>query len=120
MSTKTMRVKYERSYLVRRVETYVVDLDLDDLTEEQIEALRLGGYDPDLDEIICDDGDAEEEDYEHVDEWDIEAALTVLDEDDAPCEDCGGVMSAEAHAGQIGDPYDENDPFAVAPHPFRP
>lgn len=74
---ETIRVTYERSYLVRRVETWTADIDPGDLTEDALEALAAGYYDSDLDELIINNGDCESGDYEHVDEWDIEGTPKV-------------------------------------------
>lgn len=70
--TETIRVTYERSYLVRRVETWTADITPSQLTEDALYALVHDHYDSDLDELIVNDGDCESEDYEQVDEWDIE------------------------------------------------
>lgn len=73
-----IRVKYERSYLVRRVQTWTADLEVNELDESMAEALQLGGYDAHLDELITDvAGDPDSEDYEDVDEWDIEGTSTI-------------------------------------------
>lgn len=74
---ETIRVTYERSYLVRRVETWTADIDPRQLTDDALEALVNGHYDTDLDELIVNNGDCEDEDYEGVDEWDLEGTPEV-------------------------------------------
>ena len=62
---ETTRIRYRRSYLVRRVEEYDVDVPTE----------LLDGYIGDLDQWITDNDVSESEDYESVDDGETEREI---------------------------------------------
>ena len=71
IETRTIRVK--RSYLVRLVQIYQVDIPAD-MTDEQIQEWREA--DPGaFDETVCDFGSLVNEDYEAIDDDELTTAV---------------------------------------------
>lgn len=65
-------VTYHREFLVRCIQVWRVELEVDDLGPKALEALRDGEFDSALDQHIVDlGGDPDSEDFEAVDDCDL-------------------------------------------------